>query len=70
MDVAAIRSAIDALPYGKRLPTATYVWDGGGEHLSPVLKNVCAELRRRLEVGADFNLIKFHTDKPKISFLS
>ena len=70
MDAAAIRSAIEALPYGKRLPTATYVWDESGGHLPSLLKTVCAELRRRLEVGPEFNLIKFHTDQPKISFLA
>ena len=70
MDVAAIRIAIGTLPYGKRLPTAIYVLDETGEHLPTVLRNLCAELRRRLEIGPEFNLIKFHTDQPRISFLS
>jgi DNA phosphorothioation-associated putative methyltransferase len=70
MDTNAIRSAIESLSFGKRLPAATYVWDQSGEHLPPTLRNVCAEMRRRLEIGLEFNLIKFHTNQPRLSFLS
>ena len=48
----------------------TYVYDESGVHLPPILNGVCSELRRRLEIGTEFNVIKFHTDQPKISFLS
>ncbi len=69
MDSAAIRAAIEELSYGKRLPGAVYVWDDG-ECLPPVLRRVCDELRRRLDIGEDYGLLKFHTTQPKISFLS
>jgi hypothetical protein len=29
-----------------------------------------AELRKRMEIGSEFNLLKFHTASPKISFLA
>ncbi len=48
MDVDALRTAIVGLTFGKRLPTAIYVWDQTGEQLPPILRTVCAELRRRL----------------------
>ena len=70
MDVDALRTAIVGLTFGKRLPTAIYVWDQTGEQLPPILRSVCSELRRRLDIGPDANLLKFHTDQPKISFLS
>ena len=69
MELDLIKRAVVALSFGKRLPAATYVWDEAGDDLPDVLKRVCGELRRRLELGAEFNLIKFHTDQPKISFL-
>ncbi len=70
MNVAAIQESFSHLRYGKRLPTAVYVYDEDGAHLPPVLKRVCAELRQRLNLTADYNLLKFHTDRPKASFLS
>jgi hypothetical protein len=38
--------------------------------LPPLLRNICDGLRSRLEIGPEFNLLKFHLDSPKISFLS
>jgi DNA phosphorothioation-associated putative methyltransferase len=69
MDSALIRASIDELSYGKRLPTAVYVWDDGAS-FPPALRRVCDELRRRFAVGADYGLVKFHILQPKISFLS
>jgi len=70
MDGTAIRSAVESLSYGKRLPTAVYVWDEDGQHLPKILNNLCSELRKRAAITTGFNLIKFHTDRPKVSFLS
>ena len=65
------RQAIDALPYGKRLPGAVYVMDPGEAPTLPsLLRITVAELRKRLEIGAGFNLLKFHAAAPKISFLA
>lgn len=68
---AEYRQAIDALPYGKRLPGAVYLLDPGEDFSIPsLLRITVAELRKRLEIGPEFNLLKFHTASPKISFLA
>ena len=71
MTAAEYRQAIDSLPYGKRLPGAVYLIDPGDEPTIPsLLRITVVELRKRLEIGPEFNLLKFHTASPKISFLS
>ena len=71
MTSAEYRQAIDALPYGKRLPGAVYLLDPGDDASIPsLLRITVAELRKRLEITPDFNLLKFHTASPKISFLA
>jgi DNA phosphorothioation-associated putative methyltransferase len=68
---AEYRQALDALPFGKRLPGAVYVIDPGDDPRIPsLLRITAAELRKRLDIGAEFNLLKFHTVSPKISFLA
>lgn len=65
------RPALDALPYGKRLPGAVYLLDPSDDPGIPLLLRITvAELRKRLGIGAAFNLLKFHTASPKVSFLS
>jgi DNA phosphorothioation-associated putative methyltransferase len=69
--VVEYRQAIDDLPYGKRLPGAVYLVDPNDESTLPsLLRITVAELRKRLEIGSEFNLLKFHTASPKISFLA
>jgi len=70
MDIKALHAAIAGLTFGKRLPTAVYVWDETGENLPLNLRAICAELRRRLNITSKANVLKFHSDQPKISFLS
>jgi len=71
MTTAEYRHALDALPFGKRLPGAVYLVDPGEDLRIPSpLRITVAELRRRMEIGAEFNLLKFHTASPKISFLA
>ena len=68
---AEYRQALDSLPYGKRLPSAVYLVDPGDEASIPSLLRVTvSELRKRLEIGTEFNLLKFHIASPKISFLA
>jgi hypothetical protein len=55
--------------FGKRLPGATYIlWVE--EKMPRELQLLCAEFRKRLEIGLQFNILKFHTDTAKISFLA
>lgn len=72
MTAAEYRHALDALPYGKRLPGAVYVLDPGEDatEIPTKLRVTVAELRKRLDIGPEFNLLKFHTTSPKISFLA
>lgn len=71
MTSAEYRQALDALPYGKRLPGAVYLLDPGDDPGIPsLLRITVAELRKRLGIGPAFNLLKFHTASPKISFLA
>jgi DNA phosphorothioation-associated putative methyltransferase len=66
------RELLDALPYGKRLPGAIYLLDPGEDAAAvpAKLRITVAELRKRLGIGPAFNLLKFHTASPKISFLA
>ena len=71
MTATEYRQALDTLPFGKRLPGAVYLIDPGEDpRISPLLRITVAELRKRMEIGAEFNLLKFHTASPKISFLA
>jgi len=71
MTTAGYRQALDALPFGKRLPGAVYLVDPRSDVRIPsLLRITVAELRARLEIGVEFNLLKFHTASPKVSFLS
>ena len=65
------QQAVDALPYGKRLPGAVYLLEPEDDDRLPRLIRVAAsELRQRLGIGPEFNLLKFHTASPKVSFLA
>lgn len=71
MNAAEYRQALNALPFGKRLPGAVYLLDPGDDSRVPsLLRITVAELRKRLEIGPEFNLLKLHKASPKISFLS
>ncbi len=66
------KSLVDALSHGKRLPSAVYLLDPGDHSgaLPAKLRVTVSELRKRLEIGPEFSLLKFHTTSPKISFLA
>jgi hypothetical protein len=66
MNAQEFRQAVEEFPYGKRLPSAVYLLDMPEEEMPGVLRKVCDELRARLEIGPEFNLLKFHLDSPKI----
>ncbi|MBK1825938.1 DNA phosphorothioation-associated putative methyltransferase [Haloferula rosea] len=72
MNSSEYRTALAALSYGKRLPGALYILDPGetSERIPQDLLITFSELRRRLEIGPEFNLLKLHLAAPKVSFLS
>src|SRR2546429_353091 len=63
-------AAVAQLPYGKTLPTAKYLLDLKDERLPWELRATIAELRTRLEISPDFNVLKFGLRNPRISFLA
>lgn len=58
-----------ALKYGKRLPSAIYVFRQTDTDFGPKLNQVLAILATQHELDAKFNVIKFRTDELKVSFL-
>jgi hypothetical protein len=58
-----------ALKYGKRLPTAIYVFRQADTDFGPKLNQVLAILATQHGLDAKFNVIKFRTDELKVSFL-
>jgi len=58
------------LTFGKRLPTAVYVYWEKGADFGNELNLLLATLAARHQLGPEFNIIKFRTDELKISFLS
>ena len=63
-------SAVGQLPYGKALPTAKYLLDLSDDKLPWLLRATIAELRVRLQIPMEFNVLKFGLRHPRISFLA
>ena len=63
-------AAVAQLPYGKTLPTAKYLLDIKDERLPWVLRATVTELRTRLQISDEFNVLKFGLRSPRISFLA
>ncbi|HRY51337.1 MAG TPA: DNA phosphorothioation-associated putative methyltransferase [Candidatus Paceibacterota bacterium] len=70
MDLAEYRRHIDALGFGKILPTAVYLYRDAGASLGAELDQLIARVIAAFEITPEFNVLKFRTDQLKISFLS
>ena len=57
------------LPFGKRLPTAIYLHRDALDSCACPASGFIVELAQTHQVGGEFNLVKFHTDAPKVTFL-
>ena len=68
MDVAAFAEHVRALPFGKKLPKATYVYAPDSAALPPALAALVDRLRTQLALSAEFNVVKFAHDGG-VSFL-
>ena len=68
MDVAAFAEHVRALPFGKKLPQATYVYAPDSAALPPDLAALVDRLRAQLRLSAEFNVVKFAHDGG-VSFL-
>lgn len=66
----SFHESVAELAFGKRLPTAIYVFDDPTFELPETLRTVTDRLRKRLSLGSEFNIIKFSTVDLRCSFLS
>jgi DNA phosphorothioation-associated putative methyltransferase len=67
---AELQRCLSELPYGKRLPGAVYLHRETSACRSGPLADVLSRVANGCGVGGEFNIIKFRTDAPRLSFLS
>lgn len=73
MTLPEFQEAVSQLPFGKRLPGATYIfqdWTDPTPIGPPSFERLLAELRGRFHLGPEFNVLKFRSHELKVSFLS
>lgn len=70
LSLSEYQFAVEDLEFGKRLPSAVYVFEESTHHLPAPLGPLVILLRNKLELGNEFNVLKFSTRDLKISFLS
>ena len=63
-------TALKELTFGKRLPDAVYVHRVGVGQIPEALKLLTEKLVKKLELGEEFNVLKFHRAQFRITFLS
>jgi DNA phosphorothioation-associated putative methyltransferase len=68
MDVATFVSHVQAFPYGKTMPRATYVYAPDSSVLPAELGQLIQQLRDDLGLASEFNVVKFSHDGG-VSFL-
>lgn len=70
MTIEKYLDAIEQIPFGKKLPTATYMYRYSGKRLPKDLRAAIKHFESWYVAGQKYNVIKFHTNMPVISFLS
>lgn len=63
------RELVKSVPYGKVLPTATYVHRSEQVCQQGFFGQMLSRLSEHHGVGEEFNVVKFRTDAPRLSFL-
>jgi DNA phosphorothioation-associated putative methyltransferase len=69
MTFADYQQAVENLSYGKRLPTAKYVFADSSTPLPDPLATLITALRQKFSPDGIHNLIKFHTSSYRVSLL-
>jgi hypothetical protein len=64
------QTLLGKIPFGKRLPTAVYVFRETNSDFGPELNQLLAILAMQHDLEDKYNVIKFRTDELKVSFLS
>lgn len=70
MQFAEYQQCLTEISYGKRLPSAVYLYRDPAARFGELLDALLAALVRQYEISDDFNILKLRTDELKISFLS
>jgi hypothetical protein len=70
MTLKEYQEQVAQIPFGKLLPTASYVYWAENADFGNELNRLIAALAARHALGSEFNVIKFRTGELKISFLS
>src|ERR1039458_8000783 len=68
-DWTRFKQFLQTLPYGKVLPNAIYLHRNTDACLTGPLSQILTLLAQRHAVGEEFNVVKFRTDVPRLSFL-
>ena len=68
-DWTRYRELVRAVPYGKVLPTATYVHRVEQVCQQGFFGQMLSRLSEHHRIGEEFNVVKFRTDAPRLSFL-
>lgn len=63
------REMLKTIPCGKVLPTATYIHRAAKACQEGPIGKLLFELSERHRIGEEFNVVKFRTDAPRLSFL-
>ena len=70
MKIEDYKSFVERIPFGKRLPTALYVFRTDDRTFGEALDSLLSLLIKNNEISTAFNIIKFRTNELKVSFLS
>ena len=70
MNFEEYKNCLAELPYGKRLPSDIYIFRHSRSLGKKDFDKFIETIIKQLEVGEEFNLLKFKTNEFKISFLS
>lgn len=70
MNFTTYKQLVNGLKIGKKLPTATYLHTEALASIPSSLQTLLSSLRERVDIGDEFNIIKFGTKEFRVSFLS
>jgi hypothetical protein len=69
MDLTQYRTAVERVPYGKRLPTSLYLFRTEDSDFGPELNALLAHLVAQYQIGPEFNVLKLRLSELRVSFL-
>ncbi len=70
MKLDEFRQQVEGIPFGKRLPSALYVYRDGVTSFGEKLDLLLAKITTTCGISSSHNVVKFRLDELKVSFLS